>query len=118
MNWALRLSLPAAAAPTCARRAAEARRSLARLRPVAAATRVDVLARDDHFALTQVAFENFGRCAVGEPDLDTARLRLAVRAQHPDAPDLALQHGRTRRGDAFTRPFEFARAARPDQARL
>ena len=50
------------------------------------------LARDRQFAFQQIPFDNFGRDAVGQPNLNPARLQLAVLAQDPDYARLTFQH--------------------------
>src|SRR5437660_6776568 len=88
--------LPAAAAArrtasAHAWRSAESGRRGLRVAALRLARGCDVLPRDDYVAFVQVAFDDFGRSAVGQTDLDATRLRLAVGAEHPDAPRLARQ---------------------------
>ena len=44
----------------------------------------DVLADDDRLAFFQVAFDHFRRRAVGDAELDHARLWFFIGAEHPD----------------------------------
>src|SRR5215813_6854393 len=43
-----------------------------------------VLAYDDQIAFFQITFDHFRRRAVGNAELDPARLRLLISAEHPD----------------------------------
>src|SRR5262245_16624175 len=44
----------------------------------------EVLGEDDRIAFFQVAFDHFRRHAVGDAELDHARLWFVVGAEHPD----------------------------------
>jgi hypothetical protein len=58
----------------------------------------DVLADDDRLAFFQVAFDHFRRRAVGDAELDHARLWFVVGAEHPDdaSPHFLGRRGRLR----------------------
>jgi hypothetical protein len=94
-------SATAAAAKTAASGAATGhaaetgRTLLVILRPVFGG---EVLADDDRLAFFQVAFDHFRRRAVGDAELDHARLWFVVGAEHPDdaSPNFLERRGRWR----------------------
>src|SRR5258706_8348509 len=64
------------------------------LRALGLVRRAYRLTDDNHLAFLQIAFDNFGRDAVGKTDLDSARLGLAVSTQDPDYSGLSFKYWR------------------------
>src|SRR5437868_2929050 len=78
------------------RRATESRRrTLVRIRLRGAAG--NRLTCYDHFALDQIAFDNFSRRAVSQTNLDSTTLWRSVLAQHPNVSSLISKHVCSRR---------------------